>query len=673
MRNTTKIIFLMLALLAGTADAVTVTFTASGTWTAPAGVTSITVETWGGGGGGGAATGNPAKGGGGAGGQYARKVVAVTPGNPYVIVVGAGGTVGAAVAGGAGGDSTFAATVVVAKGGAGGALAAADDSCAAAGVGSATGGVGDPGFVFAGGNGSACTVIATPDGGAGGGGAGSTGAGGSAAGNAAGAGTEVGGGDGGAGLTTRADGNPGAVAGGGGGAGYATNNTNRSGGLGGNGMVVVSYAAAPIVTTSAATGITRADAHLGGLVDDNGAETAITFEYGLTTAYGDSIAAAQSPLAAGSGSTVVSKIVSGLSCNTAYHFRAKGENSSGVTYGSDATFTTAPCVQVFVTASPTSCSNVAGIGTQPWGALTGPLTSDNVSATAAVNDSQTTNFLQCTGYGFAIPDGSTINGIIVDVERSASGTLVRDAAVRLVKGGVIQATDRSTATYYPKTDAIEAHGTYADLWGTTWALADINAANFGAAFASTKAGTAGGARTVSVNHMPITVSYTPPAGMDHVVINAPAAAVAPSQVSVAITPHTSAHAAITAAGTISLSTSTGTGGWAIVSGSGTLTPGAANSGQAIYTFGAAESSVTLGFTSLSAGTVTLNVADAYGADLLLYTPAAEKANTIVFSGVAFALTNGPCTDGVPIGTAGSCTELGNATAGQASAISTLHR
>ncbi len=113
-------------LLAGTVEAqTTVPFTTPGTtsWTAPAGVTSATVQAWGGGGAGGGATGNPAEGGGGAGGQYAIKVIAVTPGNSYAVVVGAGGT-SSTGDGGAGGDSTFNGTSVVAKGGAGGAGAA---------------------------------------------------------------------------------------------------------------------------------------------------------------------------------------------------------------------------------------------------------------------------------------------------------------------------------------------------------------------------------------------------------------------------------------------------------------------------------------------------------------------------------------------------------------------
>lgn len=64
------------------------------TWTAPSGVTSVTVELWGAGGGGGAgATLNSGRGGSGAGGgEYRKSVITVVPGNTYTIVVGAHGT-----------------------------------------------------------------------------------------------------------------------------------------------------------------------------------------------------------------------------------------------------------------------------------------------------------------------------------------------------------------------------------------------------------------------------------------------------------------------------------------------------------------------------------------------------------------------------------------------------
>lgn len=305
---------------------------------------------------------------------------------------------------------------------------------------------------------------------------------------------------------------------------------------------------------------------------------------------------------------------------------------------------------VSLTMNPGSCANTVGVGTVAWAPT--PTTNVNLNdalyATAAVN-AATTNYLKCTGYNFAVPSNATILGVTVNVVRKSSGNRTTDGAMRLVNAaGVIGAVDRSTTTVYTAADVSEAHGSSVDLWGGAWTPADINNANFGAAFAAKSTRT----RTISVNYMPITVTYAPPV-IDHVSINAPATAMTLAEVPVNIAPHTTAHGAIPAAGTFDLSTSTGTGDWTIGTGTGTLTPGAANSGLASYTFAAGESSVTLGFTSQAAGAVTLNVASG-GVNMLLNTPVAEKANTITFSAASFVFTSSACTHNVAIGTAGQC-------------------
>ncbi|HEU0187968.1 MAG TPA: DUF6701 domain-containing protein [Gallionellaceae bacterium] len=175
-------------------------------------------------------------------------------------------------------------------------------------------------------------------------------------------------------------------------------------------------------------------------------------------------------------------------------------------------------IVVSVTASPTTCASVAGIGTVNWTNPARAISSNNSYATASV-DGTISRYLQCTGYNFAIPAGATINGITVNVERRSSSTAnggSRDAAMRLVKAGVIGTTDRATATTYTTADVVQAHGGAADLWGAAWTPADINAANFGAAFAATKPNAAGAAQTVSVDHVPITVTYTVSVGPHHI-------------------------------------------------------------------------------------------------------------------------------------------------------------
>lgn len=220
------------------------TFTSSGTFTVPAGVTSIVVECWGAGGAGGGTTANSSRGGGGgAGGAYARKTISVNEGETYTVTVG-GVTAGAQSAGATGAPSWFGdPSLVYAQGGAGG--AAPNGGTAAGGTGSAAASIGD--VVFPGGSGANGTTTAS---GGGGGGAGSGGAGGNASGTTAGTGTAEYGGNGATGRTTGGNGSAGFIYGGGGSGAYVNNNTNRTGGSGAQGLVVVSWTPSQRFTSS---------------------------------------------------------------------------------------------------------------------------------------------------------------------------------------------------------------------------------------------------------------------------------------------------------------------------------------------------------------------------------------------------------------------------------------
>lgn len=282
-----------------------------------------------------------------------------------------------------------------------------------------------------------------------------------------------------------------------------------------------------------------------------------------------------------------------------------------------------------LTASPTTCTSVAGIGTRSWSNPSRAVSSNNSSATASV-DGTTTRFLRCTGYNFAIPAGAIINGITVNVERSSNRTSnggSKDAAMRLVKAGVIGTADRSTATIYTTTDVIEAHGGAADLWGMTWSPVEINAANFGAAFAATKASGAGPAHIVSVDHMPITVTFTI-TGLDHYELSLQTSSITclPSTATVTAcadnsSPCTNRHLAA-GGSTATLSTSAGT---------------------------LANTTVTFGATGVASTTLS-------------YPLAAEGATaSVTLSGEQTAATNPRkcCPDGINCAVANSCSTIFN--------------
>jgi hypothetical protein len=117
---------------------------------------------------------------------------------------------------------------------------------------------------------------------------------------------------------------------------YATNSNGTSYG---KNLSFSTAGAVPIVTTQFADHITGTNATVYGIVNPNYLTTDIIFEYGLTTEYGDSVVARQSPL---SGNTyfIVNANLSGLTKNTDYHFRVKAGNSLGISIGKDMVFTT---------------------------------------------------------------------------------------------------------------------------------------------------------------------------------------------------------------------------------------------------------------------------------------------------------------------------------------------
>jgi hypothetical protein len=100
----------------------------------------------------------------------------------------------------------------------------------------------------------------------------------------------------------------------------------------------LALAQAPVATTTPATNVTSTTATLNGSVTPNQNDTTYYFEYGTTTEYGTQTPT-QGPQT-GNATKDVSADVSGLAPSTLYHYRLVAMNSSGTSFGSDATFTT---------------------------------------------------------------------------------------------------------------------------------------------------------------------------------------------------------------------------------------------------------------------------------------------------------------------------------------------
>lgn len=207
----------------------TLTYTASGTFVPPAGVTSVSVVCRGGGGAGGGSTLNKYAGnGGGGGGCSVNTSLTVTAGTSYNITVGIGGT-GSTGNGGNGGSSSFG-SLLTAGGGTGG------------NANSASGGGGGGTGTYSGGNGFDSDNNKNGPGGGGGGGGGTIANGGTATSRLGGAGGTSGGGVGGDGGWGGNIGNIGSIpGGGGGGGGDLSGSGSTNGGDGARGEITITY------------------------------------------------------------------------------------------------------------------------------------------------------------------------------------------------------------------------------------------------------------------------------------------------------------------------------------------------------------------------------------------------------------------------------------------------
>ncbi len=186
----------------------------------------------------------------------------------------------------------------------------------------------------------------------------------------------------------------------------------------------------PTVVTTAATAITGTGATLNGTVNANGVVATVSFEYGLTTAYGSTVPAVESPVS-GSNVTNISTVLAGLAGNTTYHYRAVGVNANGRSNGSDLTFTT-PAVAdppVVVTVAPTSLAP----------------TSAKLNGTVNAKNSATTVTFE---WGLTNALGNTITGIPSPV----NGNIATAVSVDLT--GLTQVT-----TYYYRCIGVNAGGT----------------------------------------------------------------------------------------------------------------------------------------------------------------------------------------------------------------------
>lgn len=151
-------------------------------------------------------------------------------------------------------------------------------------------------------------------------------------------------------------------------------------------------------------------------------------------------------------------------------------------------------------------ANLTGVGSVAW-SNPGYIVSPDANRSLNVVTSAGSNYLRASNFGFAIPAGAIIQGILVNIKRSASNNYVKDAQVKLVNAsGTISGDNKALASNWSGSNLVFSYGSSLDLWGLTLTPADINDSDFGCVLAVTL--TSGSNAAAYVDHIEIVIYYS---------------------------------------------------------------------------------------------------------------------------------------------------------------------
>ena len=225
---------------------------------------------------------------------------------------------------------------------------------------------------------------------------------------------------------------------------------------------------APATTPPAAINLSTTTAKLVATINANYLSTVVTFEYGTTSAYGGSVVAIQSPVT-GNTVSVVTADITGLTAGTTYHYRVKAENSLGITYSEDKTFT----MLGLVPASSTQGATYIGTTTATFAGSVNP----NWLTTTVTFEYGTSNAFGSSVNAIQSPlSGGTASNVSANITGLTAGTtyLYRVKAENSLGITYSNTTMLTTAGALP----VATTGTPSNLFATSVTLRGSVDANF---------------------------------------------------------------------------------------------------------------------------------------------------------------------------------------------------
>jgi len=158
--------------------------------------------------------------------------------------------------------------------------------------------------------------------------------------------------------------------------------------------------------------------------------------------------------------------------------------------------------------SPSTVEDVADTGTIAWLNPSNASVADSIHTTIEGSSDDISHYLVATNFGFSIPNGATIVGIVVEYYTNTYDSIIGDASIQIVKNGNISGNDNANLSVDWNSAGYNIRGSPTDLWGVPWAAPNINSPNFGVAI-SGKIKTAAFGADGFIDHIRITVHYTP--------------------------------------------------------------------------------------------------------------------------------------------------------------------
>ena len=240
--------------------------------------------------------------------------------------------------------------------------------------------------------------------------------------------------------------------------------TNSEGTAYGNSLSFVTLGHLPITSTNDATNVQTTTATLNGTVNPNYLSTTVTFEYGLTTSYGTSVTATQSPVT-GSSSLSVSSNLTGLNPGTIYHFRVKTVNSLGTVLGDDKSFTT-------LGQAPSATTSAASNLQATSATLNGTVNANLLSTTVTFEYGLTTSYGSSATATQSPVTGSTSTSVSANLTGLTPGSVTYHFRVKAVNalgttnGNDLTFTTLGQAPLATTQDATTVHALSATLNGT---------------------------------------------------------------------------------------------------------------------------------------------------------------------------------------------------------------